>query len=188
MAATDAAVTTRWNSLEQIARTLSAVAVPFVLAIFGWVIQSSLANRNAAQEYVKLAVSILTQPEQKTDPELRSWAVDLLNANAPTPLNRKVSAQLKTGESELPFADEMSLDDRERWTRSWLGRAGSKLVDLKRELAKRGLYDGPIDDVFDQKLVDSVRAFQSREKLLRDGICGRDCMTKLALPGAGEGG
>jgi hypothetical protein len=49
----------RWDQLERIAKVLSLIAVPVVLAIVGWFVQNSLSDRNVGQEYVKFALSIL---------------------------------------------------------------------------------------------------------------------------------
>jgi hypothetical protein len=52
----------RWEQRETIAKILSLIAIPIVLAIVGWLVQSSLSDRSASQEYVKLSVSILKEP------------------------------------------------------------------------------------------------------------------------------
>jgi WD40 repeat protein len=88
--------------IEKFAKILSLVAIPVVLAIFGWVIQNQLSERSLSQEYVKLAVSILEKPKSSEVPAgLRDWAVDLLNQNSPTKFNSETIRQLKTGEINL---------------------------------------------------------------------------------------
>lgn len=88
--------------IERLAKILSLVAIPVVLAILGWVIQNRLSDRNLSQEYVKLAVSILEKPKSSEIPAgLRDWAVDLLNQNAPTKFSAETIRQLKTGEINL---------------------------------------------------------------------------------------
>ena len=99
---TEPTATGRWSSLEQIARIMSLIAIPVIVAICGWLIQDSLTQRNVGQEYVKLAVSILTEPKDKTNPALRDWAVDLLNQNSPTRFSAAVMEQLKSGDVSLP--------------------------------------------------------------------------------------
>lgn len=91
-----------WERIERIAKLLSLVAIPIVLAIGGWLIQGSLADRNVSQEYVKLAVTILKEPKDKTDNLLRSWAADLLNQNSPTKFSPAVLQALKEGQATLP--------------------------------------------------------------------------------------
>jgi WD40 repeat protein len=87
---------------EKLAKILSLIAIPVVLAVLGWAIQNQLSERNLSQEYVKLAVSILEKPKSSEVPSgLRDWAVDLLNQNAPTKFSAETIRQLKTGEINL---------------------------------------------------------------------------------------
>jgi len=66
--------------VEKVARILSLIAIPVVLAVVGWLIQNRLTEQNLSQEYVKLAVSILEKPKASESPAgLRDWAVDLLS-------------------------------------------------------------------------------------------------------------
>jgi hypothetical protein len=62
---TDAARRGRWDGIEQAAKILSLVAIPIVVALFGWLIQDAVAKRHVSQEYVKLAVSILNESKEK---------------------------------------------------------------------------------------------------------------------------
>jgi WD40 repeat protein len=91
-----------WEKLERAAKVLSLVAIPVALAFGGWLIQNSLAERSVSQEYVKLAVTILKEPKDKTDNLLRSWAADLLNQNSPTKFSPEVLRALKEGQAVLP--------------------------------------------------------------------------------------
>jgi len=87
---------------EKIARILSLIAIPVVIAIVGWIIQNRLSEQNLSQEYVKLAVSILEKPRTSEAPAgLRDWAVDLLNQNSPTKFGADTIRQLKSGEINL---------------------------------------------------------------------------------------
>lgn len=88
--------------IEKIAKVLSLVAIPVVLALFGWVIQNRLSERNVSQEYVKLAVSVLERQKTSEVPAgLRDWAVDLLNENSPTKFSAETIRQLKSGDINL---------------------------------------------------------------------------------------
>ena len=93
----------KWETAERISKTLSMVAIPVVLAFGGWMIQQRLQNQTLNRDYVQLAVSILKEPpDSKIDPEMRTWAVQLLNDNSPTRFNSAVFAQLKSGTVQLP--------------------------------------------------------------------------------------
>jgi hypothetical protein len=98
----DAAILSKWDLFERVSKTLSIIAVPVVVAIVGWYLQDILSKRTVSQEYVSLAVSILK--ERDADPGLRSWAVDLLNANASTQFSPEVSERLRSGSLRLPVS------------------------------------------------------------------------------------
>src|SRR5262249_10756835 len=90
--------------------TFSMVAIPIVLAVGGWTIQEELQDKTLNRDYVQLAVSILKEPKDaaKIDPEMRTWAVQLLNDNSPTHFNSTVFEQLKSGEAALPASFTVS--------------------------------------------------------------------------------
>ena len=97
-----AAVKINGYDIERIAKILSLVAIPIVLAVFGWIIQDRLSEQNLSQEYVKLAVTILEKPKSSEVPGgLRNWAVDLLNQNSPTKFAPETIRELKAGEISL---------------------------------------------------------------------------------------
>lgn len=92
-----------WETVERIFKTLSIVAIPIVLGFGGWIIQGRLQNQTVSRDYVQLAVSILKEPrDSKIDPEMRNWAVQLLNENSPTKFNQRVVEQLRSGTAQLP--------------------------------------------------------------------------------------
>lgn len=191
-------------TLERLARILSLMAVPIAVALGGWMIQESQANRTTSQEYVKLAIDVLTEPNDKTTPALRAWAVDLLNDNSPTKFSHDALNELKTGRAELPkvriyseFNEHLNRDmspaealkARERNTRMWLGEKGRSLLDLKEQLRDLGYFKGQLDDAFGPDLVDAITAFQHTMKLVpEDGICGGDCLAALSRAIRGDGG
>jgi hypothetical protein len=101
----------RLDNIEQWCRIIATIALPTIVAVGGWYIQNSLALRTSSQEYVKLAVAILTESKEKTTPEISQWAVDLLNANSPTPFSRATAEKLADGSIKLPpTSDGASLE------------------------------------------------------------------------------
>jgi hypothetical protein len=99
---TEAGPPSRWDYLERIAKILSLIAIPVILAVGGWWIQNALSQRTVSKDYVELAVSILSKPEGEVDTGLRAWAVDLLNANSPVPFEEEIAKKLSKGEVTLP--------------------------------------------------------------------------------------
>ena len=92
---------TKIDKLEQISRIISMLAIPVVLAVIGWLVQTSLTKSSVNQEYVKLAVSILSSPRNKDVDILRPWAVELLKLYAPVSLTKEQYNKLKSGEIRL---------------------------------------------------------------------------------------
>ena len=92
----------RWDDVEQVAKVLSIVAIPVIVAVVGRRLQDSLSKRTVSQEYVSPAVSILK--EKESDAGLREWAVDLLNSNSPTQFAPEVSQRLREGVLRLPVS------------------------------------------------------------------------------------
>jgi len=93
--------------LESVSKILAAVAIPFAIAVGSWWIQSSQNTQSVSKDYVNMALSLLQKkPENDQERELRDWAVDLLDNNAPTKLPPKTKTDLKSG--ELNFGDLFS--------------------------------------------------------------------------------
>jgi hypothetical protein len=86
---------------EQMAKIVSLIAIPIIVAWGGWRIQDILARRNTSKGYVELALTIVSKPKGEIEPGLRNWAWDLLNANAPTKIAPETLRQLKAGEAVL---------------------------------------------------------------------------------------
>ena len=95
---------TKIDKLEQISRILSMVAIPVVLGLIGYYVQVSLTKSSINQEYVKLAVSILSSPRSEDVDILRPWAVELLNLYAPVSFTKEQYNKLKFGKIYLPPA------------------------------------------------------------------------------------
>ena len=89
--------------MERLAKVLSLVAIPIVLAVVGGMIQQQLQDNTLRRDYVQLAVSILQEPDTvKVRPALRDWAIALLDTSAPVGLTSSAKAALRTGAVTLP--------------------------------------------------------------------------------------
>jgi len=105
------------ESFVEISKALSIAAIPVVLAIGGWVLQRQVQQQSLRKEYVALALSILREPDaEKVAPELRAWAVDLLNLNSDLKFDEQTTKRLKSGETRLPsnFVGPSLTSSRER--------------------------------------------------------------------------
>ena len=153
-----------WDVVERITRMVSLLAIPVVIAIVGALIQTSVAKRSVSQQYVQVAVSILTSRE-KVDPNLRSWAVDLLDANSPTPLGDTVKRKLKEGSVTLPSEPNQ------------LDMANFRLA--QRYLRRLGYYQGDETGVMDEALYQAVKRFQKENGLEVDGYPGGQTIRRM---------
>jgi hypothetical protein len=90
--------------IELTARIASLLAVPLLVAVFGWLIQTEVSEKSLRKEYVQLAVSILgNQGKSKEHDTLKEWAVQLLADNAPVKLPAAALQALRTGTALNPL-------------------------------------------------------------------------------------
>lgn len=90
------------DKIEKLAKILSAVALPLIVGVGGWWIQDALSQRDVNQDYVELAISILSKPSEETPSELREWATSLLDQTSPVEIPEGLRTQLGGGEVRLP--------------------------------------------------------------------------------------
>lgn len=73
-----------------ISQIFSMIAIPVVLAAIGYWVQRGIQDQQIKRDYVNLAISLLVpkkEGEVQTTPELKDWAVKLLNDSAPIKLS-----------------------------------------------------------------------------------------------------
>jgi D-alanyl-D-alanine carboxypeptidase-like protein len=131
----------RLDKVERVARTVSILAIPVVLAAGGWWIQSQLQDQAVKRDYVQLAVSVLREPDSvKISAGLRSWAADLLNNNSPTKLPDALLAELRAGRASFPAAAPLEyLSNRIRPVDSLQPAVAALARQLAAEAAKEGI-------------------------------------------------
>ena len=83
---------------KSIATIVSAIAIPIVLMISGYFIQRQLADEGLKKDYVAIAAGILKENPTTQEPELRQWAVNVLEGNSPIPFSSKAKAGLLVGQ------------------------------------------------------------------------------------------
>ena len=151
------------ETIESLSKSLSLVASPVVIGIIGWLIKDAIAKRTLRQEYVKIAVSILsTEKSSKGTDPLREWAVELLNQNSPTKFGTSAISSLESGEATLPSPLKLPVPPRpgvcldlkakldnlkvKRWHAkdNSLVEMGDKLVDLASEAGEILTESAPV--------------------------------------------
>lgn len=96
----------RLERIKSIAAIFSSIAVPIVLTVAGYFIQKQLSSEGIRKDYVGIATAILKERPEGQEPDLRAWAVKILDENSPVPFSKKAKEGLITGSvvvSGLPW-------------------------------------------------------------------------------------
>jgi hypothetical protein len=81
------------------------------LAVTVWYATSTAESEKLQLEYVRIATSILQEPDNtEAQRPIREWAVALLNKSAPIKLSPTQARALSTGEVTLPYSNYDSYD------------------------------------------------------------------------------
>lgn len=88
------ALNDRLEFWKQIAQIASALAIPVVLALIGYFVQSSLADAGLKKDYVQMALGVLKDQPTKENEQLRQWAIAVLDKNSPVAIPSTLKAQL----------------------------------------------------------------------------------------------
>lgn len=94
-----------YERAKNIATIVSAIAIPIVISISGYFIQKQISDDGLKKDYVGIAASILKEDAKKQEPDLRSWAVKILEENSPVPFSKKArdGLILGTASAGLPW-------------------------------------------------------------------------------------
>src|ERR1035437_9012527 len=79
---------------KNMATIFSAIAIPIVLTIAGYLIQRQLTDDSLKKDYVGIATGILKENPANQEPDLRTWAVKVLDENSPVPFSKKAKESL----------------------------------------------------------------------------------------------
>lgn len=93
----EAATAEKLERAKAFATIFSAVAIPIVLTVSGYFIQRQLADDGLKKDYVGIATGILKENPSSQEPELRAWAIKVLDENAPIPFSKRAKEGLLTG-------------------------------------------------------------------------------------------
>ena len=83
--------------IESIASICSSIAIPLVLAVMGYFVQKQFAEEGLKKDYVSIAAGILKDDPSKQEPDLRQWAVNVLDSNSPIPFSKQAKDGLLKG-------------------------------------------------------------------------------------------
>ncbi len=91
------AVDDNYERAKNIATILSAIAIPIILTIAGYFIQRQISDDGLKKDYVAIAANILKEDPKNQEPDLRVWAVKVLDDNSPVPFSNKAKEGLMSG-------------------------------------------------------------------------------------------
>lgn len=138
---TEPATPDAWDRVETVSRTLSIAAIPVLLAVVGWLVQRQIQKQSVGKDYVQLAVSILREPDSsKVNPELRGWAVDLLNEYSVVKLSDAVSTVLKAGQATLPPLEGFAATPSPALTPELQNKMQTALTTFQQYLKESGFH------------------------------------------------
>ncbi len=83
--------------IQSIASICSSIAIPLVLAVIGYFVQRQFADEGLKKDYVSIAAGILKDDPSKQEPDLRKWAVNVLDSNSPIPFSKQAKDGLLKG-------------------------------------------------------------------------------------------
>lgn len=67
-------------SFERWAKLFATIAVPLVIAYYGSKINESISSNDRSLHYIEFAAQLL---QNEKDPNIRDWAVDIINHYSP---------------------------------------------------------------------------------------------------------
>lgn len=92
------------SKLQSIAAIISAIAIPVVLAVIGYVVQDKMSTEGIKKDYVGIAIGILKDANVSKDEDMRKWAVSVLDVNSPVPFSKDLRTRLEQGTTFVPVA------------------------------------------------------------------------------------
>jgi len=130
---------------ESIAKIISVIALPLIVAVGGWYIQSSM-NKNAVKsQYVEIAVGILSQPPDESNVTLRDWASKTLAEHSTIEFTRTEIESLVTGDVQI--TDYKSARSEERYFEELILHLTATQQSLAAELEQLSERKQELDDV-----------------------------------------
>lgn len=147
-----------FDKLQSIAQILSLLAIPVLVAIFGWKIQEEMKDKEVRRDFVQIAISVLSSPQAAGDnnAQLRHWASRVLASMSPVPFDDMEFAALLAAESGKAlgaglFCVPPKIDEPD-WAASKLKEEDSLEVKVRALLAERRQRIG-----YERELVAAVR-------------------------------
>lgn len=134
------------DRFQQLAQILSLLAVPVLVAVFGYLFQNEAKEKEINRDFVQMAVSILAAPAPKDGKEapLRDWASRMLAHASPVPFSSNELDNLRNNMRVLEGLTRRvecryGLDSIQKpeWAASNINESDSLEVKVRALLAER---------------------------------------------------
>lgn len=144
------------------------LSLPITVAVVGWIVAVYVNHSAVSKDYVTLAVHILQDSTPAQDqPELRDWAVELLNHHSAVKLDPKLQSALKTGAASLPAEtvpellsqierQVLSAEKQRRASMLGIVLPGESQDELRNLLKRIGEADDPVNSPVARRLLDRL--------------------------------
>jgi hypothetical protein len=90
----DEKVVNLWQKLSAISGLVAAVVIPVVLALVGNWYSQAIKEREIQGRYVELALSILKEPPDRNNQNIRNWALQVIDRYSGVPLDVRTKEEL----------------------------------------------------------------------------------------------
>lgn len=87
---------------QSIVSIFSAIAIPLVLAVAGYLVQKQIATEGVRKDYVGIATGVLSGEANDKNPELKEWAVKVITQYSPVEFSSEAIAGLGEGIYLMP--------------------------------------------------------------------------------------
>lgn len=125
------------------AQILALVAIPVLVAYFGWKIQEEQRQKEVGRDFVQIAISVLAAPENDHPGsiELKAWAGRLLSSVSPIPFRDDEFQALLVSENAKALRTALSCTtphvQQPKWAAEDLKGSDSLEVKVRALLAER---------------------------------------------------
>jgi hypothetical protein len=142
-----------WEKSKIIANWIAVIAIPIILGIGGFLINTSIKNKESRTKLLEIATNILsTEPKQSDfDKSLRIWAFDIIQYSSPVTMNNEIRKYLEA--NPLPsIVSNMNQD------------VGIILNQIDTKIDRNNPQEMAFGNLVTDAILESYRVFDERGK------------------------
>jgi hypothetical protein len=89
------------GKIQAISNIAAAVLIPILVAYFGWNSEKYITESRNSSEFVKMALNILADDSKTVAPDLKAWAIQVIDKESPIPLSYELSGAIADGSVQI---------------------------------------------------------------------------------------